>query len=59
MTRLHLGVMKTSEYTVSTRSAYFSYDGKKLKQGLRKFDGDVDILGFEPGLSLENKRNEL
>lgn len=36
-----------------------TFDGKKLKQGLTPTSGDVDLLGFEPGMSLSSKQDHL
>lgn len=36
-----------------------TFDGKKLKQGLTKDGGDIDILGFEKGDSIADKRKTL
>ena len=36
-----------------------TFDGKKLKQGLTKAGGDIDILGYEKGDSIVDKRTAL
>ena len=36
-----------------------NFDGKKLKQGLTEASGDIDLLGFEEGPSLDDRLNEL
>ena len=41
------------------QSACLTYDGKKLKQGLTELYGDVDILGFETGETLQDRKDEL
>ncbi|CAG2256263.1 unnamed protein product [Mytilus edulis] len=41
------------------KSSCLTYDGKKLKQGLSKGSGDVDLMGFEEGESLKEKREHL
>ncbi|KAH3797901.1 hypothetical protein DPMN_151491 [Dreissena polymorpha] len=41
------------------RSACLTFDGKKIKQGLTKFCGDIDLIGFEDGETLHDKRNRL
>ena len=33
-------------------SACLTFDGKKIKQGLTKTTGDIDLLGFEEGISM-------
>ncbi|MEW8546432.1 MAG: YqaJ viral recombinase family protein, partial [Candidatus Thiodiazotropha sp.] len=40
------------------RSVCLSFDGKKLKQGLTDTFGDVDLLGFEEGESLQEKKHK-
>ena len=41
------------------QSACLTYDGKKLKQGLTESYGDVDILGYETGKTLQDRKDEL
>ena len=40
-------------------STCVSFDGKKLKQGLTATSGDVDLLGFEKGSTLMDRRRQL
>ncbi|XP_052233224.1 uncharacterized protein LOC127846086 [Dreissena polymorpha] len=37
------------------QSACLTFDGKKIKQGLTKYSGDVDLLGFEDSSSLQER----
>ena len=50
--------MKVAE-ALGESSACISFDGKKLKQGLTKDSGDVDLLGFENGKSLKERKMEV
>ena len=39
--------------------ACLTFDGKKIKQGLTENSGDINLLGFEEGMSLQQKQNVL
>ncbi|WAR15713.1 LOW QUALITY PROTEIN: hypothetical protein MAR_005818, partial [Mya arenaria] len=38
------------------KSCCLTFDGKKLKQGLTENAGDVDLLGFEQGTALNERK---
>ena len=44
---------------INKKSACLTFDGKKLKQALTADSGDVDLLGYEHGLSLKEKQEKL
>ena len=44
--------------TLQHKSACITFDGKKLKQGLTEDSGDVDLLGFEKGTSLKERKQD-
>lgn len=52
-------VIRELSLALKGHSACITFDGKKLKQSLTKESGDVDLLGFEKGLSLHEKKNKL
>jgi hypothetical protein len=37
-------------------SAFISFDGKKIKQGLTPTSGDVNLLGYETGSTLQERK---
>ena len=41
------------------KSACITFDGKKIKQGLTDDTGDVDLLGFEKGVKLQERKDML
>ena len=45
--------------SLESKSACLTFDGKKLKQGLTSTSGDVNILGFEDGPSLDERLSAL
>jgi hypothetical protein len=49
-------IIESLSKSMSGKSCCITFDGKKLKQGLTKTDGDIDLLGFEKDMSLEEKR---
>ena len=51
--------IKALGQNIGHRSACLTFDGKKIKQGLTKFCGDIDLIGFEDGDTLHDKRNRL
>jgi hypothetical protein len=51
-------IEKISPALLST-SCCLTFDGKKLKQGLTEASGDIDLLGFEEGPSLNDRLSEL
>ena len=57
------GMLTDAMYSLAdalkSKSACLTYDGKKIKQGLTENSGDVDILGHEDGMSLEQRQEEL
>ena len=48
--------MESVSSALEGTSACLTFDGKKLKQGLTERYGDVDILGFENGPSLSQRK---
>ncbi|WAR15144.1 hypothetical protein MAR_005249, partial [Mya arenaria] len=61
--RIHPGILNDAISKLGKKighvSACLTFDGKKLKQGLTKESGDVDLLGFEDGETLEERRSVL
>ena len=53
---IFVDVIETLATTMKDKSCCITFDGKKLKQGLTKADGDIDLLGFEKESSLKDKR---
>ena len=51
-------MIETLAESPSENSYCLTFDGKKLKRGLTKSSGDVDLLGFEPGLSLSERKKQ-
>lgn len=54
-----IDVIKETASVLEGSSASISFDGKKLKQGLTKEYGDVDLLGFEVWSSLKDRKEIL
>ena len=52
-------IMEKAAEVLQGTSACLTFDGKKIKQGLTADSGDVDLLGFEEGLSLKDRQNDL
>ena len=52
-------IIKVIIEDLNHQSACLTYDGKKLKQALTESYGDVDILGFETGETLQDRKDEL
>jgi hypothetical protein len=44
--------MQVASKALEQTSACLTIDGKKIKQGLTENTGDIDLLGFEEGISL-------
>ena len=56
---VYIDIMKKGAEVLQDTSACLTFDGKKIKQGLTADSGDVDLLGFEEGMSLKDRQNEL
>lgn len=56
---IYTDVMGKAAEVLKDTSVCLTFDGKKIKQGLTAKSGDIDILGFEEGLSLTDRKNEL
>ncbi|CAG2203306.1 unnamed protein product [Mytilus edulis] len=52
-------IMHDIANSLQDTSACLSFDGKKLKQGLSGTHGDINLLGFEDGVSLYEKQKKL
>lgn len=52
-------MVKTLAAAELNKSFCLTFDGKKLKRGLTKTSGDVDLLGFEPNKTLLERHLEL
>jgi hypothetical protein len=44
--------MEVVSKALEQTSACLTFDGKKIKQGLTETTGDIDLLGFEEGISM-------
>ena len=53
---IYVDVMESVSSALEGTSACLTFDGKKLKQGLTERYGDIDILGFENGPSLNQRK---
>ena len=51
--------MDTLSNNLACKSACVTFDGKKVKQGSTENSVDVDLLGFENGTTLEDRRKKL
>ena len=49
---LYTDEMQVASKALEQTSACLTIDGKKIKQGLTENTGDIDLLGFEEGISL-------
>ena len=56
---IYTDVMESVSSALEGTSACLTFDGKKLKQGLTENYGDVDILGFEDGPSLSQRKTNV
>lgn len=54
-----IDVIKKTASALEGSSACIYFNGKKLEQGLTKEYGDVDLLGFEVGSSLKDRKEIL
>ena len=53
---IYVDVIESVSSALEGTSACLTFDGKKLKQGLTERYGDIDILGFENGPSLNQRK---
>jgi len=56
---LHEDLINTLSENLDRKSACLTFDGKKIKQGLSENCGDVDLLGFESGQTLQERKTQL
>ncbi|CAC5359049.1 unnamed protein product [Mytilus coruscus] len=56
---IFIDVMQKVSQSMKDQSLCISFDGKKIKQGLTTDSGDVDLLGFEDGLTLQQRKDDL
>ena len=52
-------MIKEMAKAMNGKSCCVTFDGKKLKSGLTKTDGDVDLFGFEKGPSLTDRKKSI
>ncbi|CAC5359137.1 uidA [Mytilus coruscus] len=52
-------VMQKVSQSMRDQSLCISFDGTKIKQGLTTDSGDVNLLGFEDGLTLQQRKDDL
>jgi len=56
---LYEDIMANLSVNLKGTSACLTFDGKKMKQVLSDDIGDVDLLGFEDGITLQQRREHL
>ena len=56
---IYIDIIEKAAEVLQDTSVCLTFDGKKIKQGLTVDSGDVDLLGFEEGLSLKDRQNDL
>lgn len=56
---IYIDIMKDVARALKYGSACLSFDGKNLKQGLSQHSGDIDLLGFKEGESLQQRKCQL
>ncbi|KAK3103474.1 hypothetical protein FSP39_019495 [Pinctada imbricata] len=56
---IYTDIIATLSESLRNKSACLTFDGKKIKQGLQKDSGDVDLLGFEAEETLKEKKEKL
>ena len=56
---IYTDIITTLSKSLENKSACLKFDGKKIKQGLQKDSGDVDLLGFEVGDTLNERKEKL
>ena len=56
---IYSDIIDTLSTNLQNKSAFLTFDGKKIKQALSTDSGDVDLLGFEKSMSLKDKQIKL